>query len=245
MPVMRVALISDLHGNAIALAAVLRDIARVGVDRTVCLGDTATLGTSPLEVLSKLRDLQIPCIAGNHDAFLLEPELVRSYTQAPLIIAAIDWCRAELPPWAIDFVRGFVPGIDIELDGGALLKLFHGTPRSHMEDLLATTPPEQLDEMLGGARATVMAGGHTHIQMLRQHRGTLIVNAGSVGAPFKEFVDHAPPTLMPYAEYATVQAAGGGAQVTLRRVPVDKRALREAALASSNPLGPMLAQQYL
>ena len=69
---MRVALISDLHGNAVALEAVLRDIARVGVDRTVCLGDTATLGPSPTAVLSRLRDLQIPCIEGNHDAFLLE-----------------------------------------------------------------------------------------------------------------------------------------------------------------------------
>src|ERR1044071_10173908 len=118
---MRVAIISDLHGNAIALDAVLRDIARVGVDRTVCLGDAATLGTSPLEVLAKLRDLKIPCIEGNHDAFLLDPELVRTYTQVPLIVGAIDWCRAELPPWAIEFVRGFPPGIDIELGGRALL----------------------------------------------------------------------------------------------------------------------------
>jgi hypothetical protein len=59
---MRVALISDLHGNALALDAVLQDIARVGVDHTVCLGDTATLGPSPTAVLSRLRDLRIPCI---------------------------------------------------------------------------------------------------------------------------------------------------------------------------------------
>ena len=106
-----------------------------------------------------------------------------------------------------------------------------------MEDLLATTPPEQLEEVLGAARATVMAGGHTHVQMLRQHRGTLIVNAGSVGAPFKEFVNHGPPTLMPYAEYATVEAERSGVQVTLRRVTVDARAMRDAAAASTNPLG--------
>jgi predicted phosphodiesterase len=242
---MRVALISDLHGNAVALNAVLEDIAKVGVDRTVCLGDTATLGPSPVEVLSTLRDLQIPCIEGNHDAFLLDPELLHTYTQAPPVVDAVDWCRAELPAWAIEFVRGFVPSMSIELGGGATLDLFHGSPRSHMEDLLATTSPEQLEEMLGGSRGTVMAGGHTHIQMLRQYRGTLIVNAGSVGLPFREFTDHGPPTIMPYAEYATVEAQRAGVQVTLRRVSVDRAAMRDAAARSTNPLGPMLLQQYV
>ena len=70
------------------------------------------------------------------------------------------------------------------------------------------------------------------------------MNPGSVGAPFKEFVDHAPPTIMPYSEYATVEAERGGVQVTLRRVTVDKRAMFDAAVATSNPLGPMLAKQY-
>jgi predicted phosphodiesterase len=241
---MRVALISDLHGNDIALEAVLRDIAEVGVDRTVCLGDTATLGTAPREVLGRLRDLGIPCIEGNHDAFLLDPELVRTYTSAPPVVDAIDWCRDQLTADDLAFVKGFVPALDIDLGTGASLQLFHGTPRSHMEDLLATTAADTLEDMLGAKRATVMAGGHTHIQMLRQHRGVLLVNPGSVGAPFKEFVDHAPPTLMPYAEYATLEAERQGVQVTLRRVPLDKKALHRAASASKNPLAAMMAAQY-
>ena len=241
---MRVALISDLHGNAVALDAVLDDIARVGVDRTVCLGDTATLGPDPTRVLETLRDRAIACIEGNHDAFLLEPELLQTYTQAPAIVAAVDWCRAELPPWALDFLRGFAPAVDVDLGSGATLRLFHGTPRSHMEDLLATTSPERVDEMLAGYPGTVLAGGHTHIQMLRQHRGTLIVNSGSVGLPFREFVDHRPPTIMPHAEYATVEAERGAVQVTLRRVAVDKAAMRAAAAASGNPIAPMLVQAY-
>jgi predicted phosphodiesterase len=241
---LRVALISDVHGNAIALEAVLRDIAQVGVDQTICLGDTATLGPSPFEVLGTLRDLRIPCIMGNHDAFLLDPSLLVTYTQAPAVIAAVDWCRATLPPWAIEFVDTFVPGMDVDLGNSVSLHLFHGTPRSHMEDLLCTASVEQVEDMLGARRATVMAGGHTHVQMLRQHRGTLLVNPGSVGAPFKEFVDHAPPTIMPYSEYATVEAKRGGVQVTLRRVTVDRLAMFDAAVATSNPLGPTLAAQY-
>lgn len=241
---MRVALISDIHGNQVALDAVLKDIARVGVERTVCLGDTATLGPSPVPVLETLREHAIDCIEGNHDAFLLEPPLLETYTQAPPIVAAVDWCRAELPDWALTFLRGFVPALDIELGGGTLLQLFHGTPRSHMEDLLATTPAAELDSMLDDPRGTVLAGGHTHIQMLRQHRGTLLVNSGSVGLPFREFVNHGPPTILPHAEYATVEAHPGGVQVTLRRVRLDKDALRSAAAASKNPIAPMLVQAY-
>jgi hypothetical protein len=112
---MRVALISDLHGNAIALETALRDIEAVGVDRTVCLGDTTTLGTSPREVLAMLRDRQIPCIEGNHDAFLLDPALVQTYSNAPPIVGAIDWCRDELSAADLAFVKGFVPYLPARL----------------------------------------------------------------------------------------------------------------------------------
>lgn len=94
----------------------------------------------------------------------------------------MDWCRAQLSAGELDFVRTFQGRLEIPLGGGATLLLFHGSPRSHMEDLLATTPPDDLDRLLDGHRATVMAGGHTHIQMLRQHRGALLVNPGSVGS---------------------------------------------------------------
>lgn len=241
---MRIALISDIHGNAVALQSVLDDIARVGVDQTVCLGDVATLGPEPGAIIETLQGLGCPCILGNHDAFLLDPTLIRTYTEVPVIVDAVDWCRRRLSGGALEFVRGFRPGLEIPLDDRSTLLLFHGSPRSHMEDMLATTPPEQLDAMLDGRTATVMAGGHTHIQMLRQHRGTLLVNSGSVGLPFKEYVGGQAPTLLPHAEYATVEANHGAVAVTLRRVPLDKRALRAAAAASDNPLRDMLLQQY-
>ncbi len=89
-----------------------------------------------------------------------------------------------------------------------------------------------------------MAGGHTHLQMLRQHRGTLLVNPGSVGAAFKEYASGGPPTLMPYAEYAVVESRAGVVDVSLRRVPFDTAALHHAILATDIPLRPMLAKQY-
>lgn len=241
---MRVALISDLHANVVALEAVLASIRQAGVDRIVCLGDVATLGPQPGILLQMLRDLGCPCILGNHDEFLFNPTLIHGYTEAAIIVQAVDWCRDQLSEGDLDYLRGFLPRLEIPLEGEAKLLLFHGSPRSHMEDLLATTPPGELDRLLDGHGATVMAGGHTHIQMLRQHRGMLLVNPGSVGMPFQEYMAGRAPTLMHHAEYAVVESDRAGVRVVLHRVPLDKKVLRDAVKDVDMPMRGMLAAQY-
>ena len=241
---MRIALISDIHGNDVALKAVVDDAEQVGVDQIICLGDVATLGPRPGAVIGTLRDLVSLRIMGNHDAFLIDPGLIHTYTEAPIIVEAVDWCRSQLSREDLDFVRTFKPRLEISLDERSTLLCYHGSPRSHMEDLLCTTPADEVDRLLGGHKATVLAGGHTHIQMLRQHRGMLIVNPGSVGAPFREFVSGAQPTLLHHAEYALVGADRGAVSVDVRRLPLDKEALRKSLAASDNPLSPWLLQQY-
>jgi putative phosphoesterase len=231
---MRVILISDIHGNQLALEAVLRDARPAADDVVACLGDTATLGPMPREVLRTLRALGGPCIMGNHDAFLLEPDLVRQYTQMPIISEAIDWCRAQLSAQDLAFVRSFANTRELTLEGGASLLLFHGSPDSHMHDLLATTDELALEARLGAHRANVMAGGHTHIQLLRQHRGSWLVNPGSVGMPFRAYVAGARPEIMPYAEYAVVHSAGGTLSVELKRVALERDDLRRAAQSWPN-----------
>ena len=240
---MRVALISDIHGNDVALRAVLADIRRRGVDQIVCLGDVATLGPSPQRTVDLVVELNCPCIMGNHDAFLLEPGLVKTYTQAAPVIDAIDWCGNELSRESFDYFRTFKPVAELPLGLGAML-LYHGSPRSNVEDILATTPPEQLDMLLGERQANVMAGGHTHIQMLRQHRGRLVVNVGSVGMPFKEYAAGARPTILAHAEYAVVEETHGVVDISLCRVPLDKTAMRNSLAQTTNPLRDWLIQQY-
>ena len=241
---MRVALISDIHGNEIALEAVLDDIERAGVDRVVCLGDVATLGPRPAAVIERLRALACPCILGNHDDFLLRPALIHGYTEATVVIEAVDWCRERLSADHFEFLRTFLASMEVPLGGGKTLLAYHGSPRSNMEDLLAVTAPHVLDRMLDGRRPQVMAGGHTHVQLLRQHRGTVVVNPGSVGLPFAEPAAGRPPTILALAEYAIVSATHGDVHVDLRRLALDPQALHDAAAASDNPVAAYQMAQY-
>lgn len=89
--------------------------------------------------------------------------------------------------------------------------------------------------MLAGHTATVMACGHMHVQMLRQHKGTLIVNVGSVGQPFEQRPCEDEPRLLPCAQYATVNWVNGALGIDLRWVPIDLDAVKQAVLTSAMP----------
>jgi putative phosphoesterase len=240
----RIALISDIHGNEIALHHVLRSIREQGADEIVCLGDVATLGVAPREVLDMVKDVGCPCIAGNHDDYVLGGALDDGHAATAVLRDAILWCRDELSTHQLEFVRGFEEGLVRQLGTHHTLQLFHGSPSSNLVNLLPDTPFAEFNTLLGSARNPVMAGGHTHIQMLRQHEGTLVVNPGSVGAPFREYPVAGPPLILPHAEYAIVQASGPDIAVMLHRVALDRRALARAAAASRNPLAPDLMHMY-
>jgi predicted phosphodiesterase len=235
----RVALISDLHANEIALQAVLADARQTGYDQLVCLGDVATLGPRPSAVLQCLSELDCRCILGNHDEFMLDAALIGSYSESSLIVSSVDGTRDALSADEIAFIRTFERTLAL----GELF-LYHGTPRSNMEDLLATTPAERVDEMLAGQHAPVLAGGHTHLQMLRQHRGMLIVNTGSVGMPFREYVGGGAPVILAHAEYAIVDLRAGAVSVDLRRVALDRHALASQLDDWDNPLSAPLRALY-
>jgi putative phosphoesterase len=242
---LRIALVSDLHGNALALERVFTSIASEGVDQIICLGDVATLGPEPERVLELLHGSGALCILGNHDEFMLRPDLVASYTSIPVLVDAIDWCRAQLSAASLDFIRSFRADFALPLNEREALLAFHGTPSSNTTDLLATTDPDTIEEWVGSSSGTVLVGGHTHLQMLRQHRGRLLVNPGSVGMPFKEYVAGAPPQVLPYAEYAIVDAEASSVNVSLRRLALDKAALRKSVLAVDYPLAGFLANAYV
>jgi putative phosphoesterase len=234
---MRLALISDIHGNHLALEAVLADIERAGVDQMVCLGDVALVGPQPRQVVERLMALECPVVMGNTDE-----ELLRGDERAA-------WCRTQLSGEHLAYIESFRPVVEIPLEGGNRLLCFHGSPRSNVEQIHAITPVAELDEMLDGNRAAVLAGGHTHVQLLRRHRDRVLVNPGSVGLPFDQNpwtgeVPQEQVRLAPWAEYAILTSRGAELSVELRRVPLDVAAMKAAALATDWPMAEAWAGQW-
>ena len=202
---MPVALVSDIHGNDTALAAVVSELDRLGVERVVCLGDAVQGGPQPREVLDRLTALGWPVILGNADDFLLE---VPADSPEPITDAQLerrDWTLAQLEPGHLDQIRSFVPTLDVQLDDGFTLRACHGSPQSYDDVLLPETPDAQVERRWGGSGVDVLAGGHTHLQWTRTIDGALYVNPGSVGLAYDRRDDPIVPKQV--AEYAIVTRA--------------------------------------
>jgi predicted phosphodiesterase len=232
---MRIAIIADIHANLTALDAALADIEALRPDQVVCLGDVAALGPQPRQVVERLRALGCPVVMGNADAWLLDPPVEASADENTRRFEDIDrWCAAQLAPTDLAFLRAFAPTVELPLGDRATLLCFHGSPQSYDDIIVATTPDDELARMLGGCRATVLAGGHTHAQMLRRYQEMTVLNPGSVGLSF-EYNSAGSARNPPWAEYAVVDWARGRLSVELRRVPFDAGALAQAAFDSGMP----------
>lgn len=229
---MRIALIADIHGNFVSFQAVLEDINKNHVDQIVFLGDVATTGPQPKEAVTLLRSLGCIGITGNHEDYLLNAEKKNQSRWAN----TLNWCEAQLSADDLDYLRSFQPWTTIKLDKKNDLLCFHGSPRSNMDIILPTTPDDVLEQMMNGHAATVMAGGHTHIQLLRRYRNSLLINVGSVGLPFDHYLPQGDEKrVVPYAEYAIVTCLNGSVSVDFRRVPIDFEEIKRASLAANNP----------
>ena len=160
----RVGLISDIHGNHIALQAVLEDMGTV--DALVCAGDVVGYGPSPDRCLQTIRDRDIPTVQGNHDRGVGQGECYESggeYAREVLSDEETSWLQ-DLPRQQTLF------------DGR--LKMVHDHPEKRNK---YTTPalfdPDLLDD------EDILVLGHTHIQHVEEFDTGTVVNPGSVGQP--------------------------------------------------------------
>lgn len=229
---MRLAVISDIHGNLLALDAVLAELEREAPDRLICLGDVVA-GPRAHDALARIRELGCPVITGNWDAWSIEgmPEPSNA-TEERLYDLGAFWAE-RLDEGDRDFIRTFAPRIELDLDGTRLL-CFHGSPRSYDHWIIATTPDHEVEEMLAGFEAPVLVGGHTHLQMLRRYADSLFVNPGSVGMPFVRWSPEA-VKIAPRAEYAILSVESGRFAVDLRRTSYDVEAHLRMGLESGMP----------
>jgi diadenosine tetraphosphatase ApaH/serine/threonine PP2A family protein phosphatase len=198
---MALALLYDVHGNLLALQAVLDDARDAGATRFLLGGDYALFGPWPAETLTALRELDAEWIRGNGERWTASP------TEAPddaVVRAAIEACRRALGAQAVEELAALP---ETHTRDGTLY--CHGSPGSDVRSFFPQ-PADDEPDLLEGVECERLVFGHTHLPFRRvAARGIELVNPGSVGMPFDGD---------PRAAYAVVEDGGG---VRHRRVEYD------------------------
>ena len=242
---MRIAFISDIHGNFTAFQEVLTDIKGQSVDQIICLGDTVTMGPQPTEVLNTLRELKCVVIKGNHDAATLDPGNAAQHKVANHLISDLYWCRNQLSPDDLQFINSFEPMHEIDLPHGNRILAFHGSPLSSTDIIQSTTPNHLLDVYFEGQKANIFIGGHSHVQMVRRYEDKLILNSGSIGNTFKfPYSPGKSVHLLPWAEYIVINQSEHSLSIDARRVYFDTDELLKKVRESQLPCAPWWIDQY-
>lgn len=227
---MKIAVLSDIHGNLAALDAVLAHISLLSVDTIVNLGDICSGALWPSETADRLMTLNVPTVRGNHERQVLAGNvdhmgLSDRHAATTLRNDQLAWL-ASLPE---------------TLRFSDQVMLVHGTPDSDLTYFLETVTEQgiraatndEVVERAGQCDARLILCGHTHIpRAVRLEDGRLIVNPGSVGLPAYDD-DHPFPHSVengsPHARYAIVSEADGEWDVNFHLVAYDwQQAARDA-----------------
>jgi diadenosine tetraphosphatase ApaH/serine/threonine PP2A family protein phosphatase len=231
---MRFAAIADVHGNYLALEAVIADIRAQGIEDIVNLGDMASGPLDARRTMDALMGLDAVHVLGNHDRYLIDRprEKMGSWDRPAyeqLDLDHLDWLRAIRPTMVFrDQVF-----------------LCHATPASdevywldtvHPDGTVAISPHDRIEQLAEGITQRLILCAHTHLaRAVRLRDGRLIVNPGSVGSPGYRDVHPYPHVVeagSPDARYAVLEWGDNAWQVTFRHLPYNHDAM--AALARRN-----------
>jgi diadenosine tetraphosphatase ApaH/serine/threonine PP2A family protein phosphatase len=191
---MRIAMLSDVHGNRPAFEAVLAAIDDVAVDELWCLGDLVGYGAEPDACVALARERCDVCLAGNHDLVVTGEIPIGDFSSSAA--AAARWTQETIAAETLDFLRSLAPA-DPEREVG----LYHGSPRDPVWEYVLST--WQADECMDLTEARVSAVGHSHVALWfernaqgmvdgaqaepdREHdlsQGKWLINPGGVGQP--------------------------------------------------------------
>jgi putative phosphoesterase len=172
----RVAAISDIHGNLPALEAVLADIEREGIEEIVVAGDSVS-GPWPAEVFDLLEAAGAQIVHGNAD---------RAEEVAAHSTELASWNAERLGPRRTATVLAWPSTVELTVEGLGSVLVCHSTPTSDTPIYTRLTPDDELVSLLGPVEAAVLVCGHTHMQYDRRlSNGLRVVNPGSVGMPYE------------------------------------------------------------
>lgn len=247
---MKIVVMSDIHGNAYALATLLPELRAESADAIVCLGDAIQGGAQPAETVALLREIACPVVMGNADAWLLtgvETDAGSIPESRKIRLNDVrDWSLSQLSEADKAFIAAFEPTVELPLGERRNLLCFHGSPTSFDDILLPATPDEEFEGKLAAYQPNIMTGGHTHMQQIRRV-GTgesFFFNPGSVGFAYKHYQPDGNFSADAWAEYAVLTFSKGQTGVEFRRVPYDVATIIEIYRRSGRPHASEAISQY-
>lgn len=207
---MRIAVISDIHGNLTALAAVIADLKTVGADLVVHGGDLLGSGARQAEVVDRIRDLNWPGVYGNADEMLWNPDRLAAQLQAPALqrVREIVVAQAAATLDAIGDERlAWVRALPMRWSEHGLT-VVHASPDDVWRSPSIEASDEELTTTYGPVASIQVVYGHIHRPFVRRLSAFTLANSGSVSLSYDGD---------PRAAYAVVDAGA----ITIRRVPYD------------------------
>jgi len=200
---MRIAFISDIHGNLPGLEAAVADAKAHGAEQIVCVGDLTGYGPFPDDVCRFLAKWEIPSIIGNYDLKVMEAAKRGKSSMKKMKakkLKILSWTVKNIGKQSLRFLTGLPANIDMQLPTGHHVLVVHGSPLSADDAVYPSITRQGLDKKLGDARPDILISGHTHIPFVKRFPGMLVVNCGSVGHPIDGD---------PRPSYALIQAEKG------------------------------------
>lgn len=210
----RIAFISDIHGNAVALEAVLEDIKKQRIDQVYVLGDIAYRGPEPKKSIQLIQNLQTTVIKGNADEWTVRGVQAGEVRDdlLEMMNRERDWIVSRLDESDLAYLRDLPSELHLDVTDSIRLHAFHATPESLFDVILPDATPEQLQSRLMRQQATIYVYAHIHLPYIRYISGKCLLNIGSVGLPFDG---------QPLASYAIIEAENDRYRATIERVPYD------------------------
>lgn len=184
---LRLAILSDIHGNLPALEAVLADIQDQGIQEIFHLGDLVGYNPFPNETVARIAAEEIPGITGNYDQAVLalvpDPigELLNTKI-SPMGKEIYAWTVQAVTPATREFLLAQPRERSLQV-GKWRLRLTHGSPRHIRDYVRPSWPDDMVADLLAEIPEDVLLVGHTHIPLTRQVQAKWLLNPGSVGFP--------------------------------------------------------------
>lgn len=237
---MKVAVLSDIHGNFQALESVMEDVKANNCEQVFCLGDLAMAGPQPRMVIDYVRKQNNwTVIQGNTDKMIADfsPEILQNVkNNFPVMANALADDVIFIEEDKKDYLRNLPAQKELTLEGVKLL-LVHGSPRRNNEDILPDMPLKIIEEMLEGTNADLIFCGHTHVPAGYQtNKKQTVVNVGSAGRPMTD---------EPKACYVIADFQDGGFSIEHRFIDYERQTAADIMSARNFDGADKLAQMIL